>query len=165
MHRSQCAWPCLSWSAALGRSLDTLRPEELHWRTNFTLQSMTPRLLQKCHAWPFEYADWAPDTQCKELELLSQLLCAHRSWHAALGLSERMLTPKELHHSLVTSFPYIQRLDLRQCKEPAPGTLSMLAGLRGLKAVCMQLNNRLTCSGLMDELQQLVNLRELYLSG
>ena len=92
-------------------------------------------------------------------------MCAHRSWHAALGLIERALRPKELHRSLVTSFPYVQRLDLRQCKEPAPGMLSLLAGLKGLKAVSMQLNDRLTCSGLMDEVQQLANLEELDLSG
>ena len=99
------------------------------------------------------------------MELLSRRMCAHRSWHAALGLSERALRPKELHRSLVTSFPYVQRLDLRQCKEPAPGMLSLLAGLKGLKAVSMQLNDRLTCSGLMDEVQQLANLEELDLSG
>ena len=92
-------------------------------------------------------------------------MCACRSWHAALGLSERALRPKELQCSLVTSFPHVQRLDLRQCKEPAPGILSMLAGLKGLNAVSMQLNDRLTCPGLMDEVQQLVNLRELDLSG
>ena len=43
--------------------------------------------------------------------------------------------------------------------------LSMLAGLKGLKAVSMQLNDRLTCAGVMDELQQLISLRELDLSG
>ena len=98
------------------------------------------------------------------MELLSQLTRARRSWHAALGLSERALWPKELHRSLVTSFPYVQRLDLRHCKEPAPGMLSMLAGLRGLKAVSMHLNDRSTCPGLMDAVQQLSNLRELDLS-
>lgn len=92
-------------------------------------------------------------------------MAACRSWHAALGLSERFLKPRELHRSLSNSFPCVQSLDLRQCKEPAPGMLSMLTGLRGLRALCMQFHNKDASAGLLDELQQLCGLTELDLSG
>ncbi len=43
--------------------------------------------------------------------------------------------------------------------------LSALTRLKGLSALCMQLNDKDTAPGLLDELQQLQGLTELDLSG
>ncbi|CAL5225196.1 g7979 [Coccomyxa viridis] len=88
-----------------------------------------------------------------------------RSWHAALGLSERYLKPRALHGSLARSFPFVRSLDLRHCKDPPPGMLSTLSRLKGLSALSMQLNDGDIAAGLLDELQQLQGLTELDLSG
>lgn len=59
----------------------------------------------------------------------------------------------------------MRSLDLRHCKDPPPGMLSALTRLKGLSALCMQLNDKDTAPGLLDELQQLQGLTELDLSG
>ena len=43
--------------------------------------------------------------------------------------------------------------------------LSTLSGLKGLSALSMQLSDKNTAAGLLDELQQLDGLMELDLSG
>ena len=97
--------------------------------------------------------------------LLTLPTCARRSWHAALGLSERYLKPRALHASLARCFPFVRSLDLRHCKDPPPGLLSTLTRLKGLSALSMQLNDKDTAAGLLDELQRLQGLAELDLSG
>jgi hypothetical protein len=92
-------------------------------------------------------------------------LRARRSWHAALGLSERALQPRHLERALVSSFPFIQSLDLGRCRIPEPGMLGAMANLRHLTALRLQLNDRGTSAALLDELQLLQGLTDLDLSG
>jgi hypothetical protein len=93
------------------------------------------------------------------------MLHACRSWHAALGLSERALKPRRLERTLVSSFSFIQSLDLGHCRDPEPGMLAAMASLRHLTALKLQLNKRDTSVSLLDELQLLQGLTELDLSG
>ena len=93
------------------------------------------------------------------------VLHACRSWHAALGLSERALKPRRLERALVSSFPFIQSLDLGHCRGPEPGMLSAMASLRHLTALKLQLSDRGTSAALLDEVQLLQGLTDLDLSG
>ena len=143
-------------------------------------QSKAPTSISKAQSWKGPGArqshKGAHNTHCATLQLhrystaLSRpcsqaVLHACRSWHAALGLSERALKPRRLEGTIVSSFPFIQSLDLGHCKDPEPGMLGAMASLRHLTAVKLQLNDRDTSTALLDELQLLQGLTDLDLSG